>query len=95
MSDKELLGETGVRWSAESIRKAERLISDEKVHRDADHDDVYFVEGSGGQNYRIQTDGHTWASCTCPNGMRTSRPSCYHLAAVLMLIADREAGAPD
>lgn len=86
--EQELLGNTGVLWSAESIRKAERLVADEKVHQDAEHDDVFFVEGS--QTYRVQTDGHTWLSCSCPNGQRTSRPSCYHSAAVLMIIADRE-----
>lgn len=88
--DEELLGETGIRWSSEIIRKAEQLVTDGKVHRDADHGDVYFVEGS--KTYRVQTDGHTWITCTCPNGMRTSRPHCYHTAAVLMRIADEEKG---
>lgn len=86
MSDEELLGDTGIRWSATSIRKAEKLIEEGKVHRDREHDDVFFVEGS--TTYRVQTDGHNWASCACPNGQRTSRPSCYHLAAVLMTIQD-------
>lgn len=87
--EKELLGNTGVRWSATSIKKAEDLVYADKVHRDREHDDVFFVEGS--QTYRVQTDGHTWASCTCPNGQRTSRPSCYHLAAVLITIRDEGA----
>lgn len=86
MRGEELLGGTGVRWSSESIVKAERLIEDGKVHRDREKDDVFFVDGS--HTYRVQTDGEHWASCTCPNGMRTSRPSCYHIAAVLMLIQD-------
>lgn len=88
MSDEELLGDTGIRWSSETIRKAEKLIEEGKVSQDADHPDVYFVEGS--KIYRVQTDGHEYVTCTCPNGMRTARPHCYHTAAVLMRIVDRE-----
>lgn len=88
MHDNELLGNTGIRWSAESIYKAEALIEDAKVKHDPEHEDVFFVEGS--ERYRVQTDGHEWASCTCPNGQARSRPNCYHLAAVLMLIQDEQ-----
>jgi hypothetical protein len=32
-------------------------------------------------------------SCTCPNGMnRGGRPTCYHTAAVLLMLGDMEAG---
>lgn len=90
-SDRELLGDTGVRWSAASIKKAENRISEEAVRRDATYDDVFYVESTDGQTiYRVQTDGKQWASCTCPNGQRTSRPSCYHLAAVLMMLQDEQ-----
>ncbi len=84
----ELLGRTGVRWSAESIHKAEELISDEKVTHDPEAEQVYWVEGS--QRYRVQTDGKTWLTCTCPNGQRTSRPTCYHSASVLMMIEGKQ-----
>ncbi len=84
--DRELLGDTKVRWSEESLRKAEELISDSKVKQDPEHPDVFYVEGS--KPYRVQTDGKLWASCNCPNGQRTSRPSCYHLGAVLLMIQD-------
>jgi hypothetical protein len=83
----ELLGRTGVRWSAESVHKAEQLISDKKVQHDPEAEQVYWVEGS--QRYRVQTDGKTWLTCTCPNGQRTSRPTCYHSGAVLMMIAEK------
>jgi len=88
MSEEELLGNTGIRWSAESIHKAEDLISHEAVTRDSEHGDVFWVKGS--ERYRVQTDGETWITCTCPNGMARSRPNCYHTAAVLMFIQDKE-----
>lgn len=92
MSEQELLGNTGIRWSAESIQKAESLIEDGKVRRDDTHDDVFFVAGS--EAYRVQTDGHEYITCTCPNGMARSRPNCYHTAAVLMFIQDKEDRRP-
>lgn len=93
MSD-ELLGNTGIRWSAESIGKAEDLVYAEKVKRDPQHGDVFWVEGS--EKYRVQTDGEEWITCTCPNGQARSRPNCYHTAAALILIRDeREARSQD
>lgn len=89
MSENELLGNTGIRWSAESIGKAEDLVYHEAVKRDPDHEDVFWVKGS--ERYRVQTDGETWLSCTCPNGQARSRPNCYHTAAVLILIRDERA----
>jgi hypothetical protein len=89
MSDKELLGNTGLRWSAASIRKAESVLEEDNIRRDRDHDDVFFVDSLNSISiYRVQTDGKSWASCSCPNGQRTSRPTCYHLAAALMLLQD-------
>lgn len=88
MSDEELLGDTGIRWSSESIRKAEDLVLLGRVHRDADAPEVFFVEGS--QIYRVQTDGEEYITCTCPNGMRKGRPHCYHTAAVLIMIRDEQ-----
>lgn len=90
MADAELLGNTGIRWSAESIYKAEGLIEDGKVRRDREHDDVFFIEGS--ELYRVQTDGEEWITCTCPNGQARSRPNCYHTAAALMVLRDAEIG---
>jgi uncharacterized Zn finger protein len=90
MSDSELLGDTGVRWSAESIYKAERLVADGKVSVDVRHPQVFWVQGSAPHKYRVQTDGKTWLTCTCPNGQRTSRPSCYHSAAALMVLVQGE-----
>ena len=84
----QLLGDTGVEWSAESLRKAHDLLEKpDHVLQDDEHEDVWWVKGSLG--YRVQTDGESWVSCTCPNGMRTARPSCYHTAAVLLFIRDR------
>ena len=88
MSAEELLGDSGIEWSHASIRKAEVLIEEGKVHRDPEHPDVFRVEGS--KDYRVQTDGKNWLSCSCPNGQRTSRPSCYHSAAALMIIRDEQ-----
>ena len=88
MTDSELLGDTGIRWSATTIRKAEGLVETEMVRRDSEHDDVFYVEGSNRNIYRVQTDGENFISCTCPNGMNQSRPHCYHTAAVLITIRD-------
>ena len=82
-----------MRWSAESVKKAEDLVDSEKVRRDKDHDDVFFVEGST-EIYRVQTDGESWITCNCPNGMHLSRPVCYHTAAVLIRIRDERAAMP-
>lgn len=72
----------GVEWSAGSIDKAERLLEQDKVHADPTAEGVWWVEGS--KRYRVQTDGRTWITCTCPSGMKGGRPRCYHTAAVLM-----------
>lgn len=74
------------RWSAEVVARAERLVEDaDKVRQDFEHGEVWWVTGSAGKEYRVQTDGETWITCTCPNGMRVGRPTCYHSCAVMMI----------
>ena len=73
-------------WSPAVIRKAESLIADGGLRRDEKNPSVWWVTGSGGGEYRVQTDGETWITCGCPNGQRQAgmHPHCYHTAAVLM-----------
>lgn len=74
------------RWSAEVVAKAEDLLENDKVRQDPEHGDVWWVVGSTSKEYRVQTDGETWITCTCPNGMRVGKPTCYHSCAVMMII---------
>jgi uncharacterized Zn finger protein len=63
---------------------------------------TFHVTGSGGNTYTVQvveffdedfTVGELdharmlpWITCTCPNGMNKSHPTCYHSAALMLKI---------
>lgn len=78
-------------FSDRVLAKAERLLRDhpDEVHRDSTQPLVWWVTPSsmGLEPYRVQTDGRTWVTCTCPNGIRLGVAQCYHAAAVLIRIA--------
>lgn len=75
-------------FSAGSIDKARQLIKDKRVEEFKE--DWWTVRGS--EAYTVQIipnpyNGVPWTTCTCPNGQnRSSRPTCYHSAAVLMRV---------
>lgn len=82
-------------WSVNVLTMAGDLLHEEKVHRDEGHPEVFWVEaGSRAEPYRVQTDGRTWCTCTCPNGLRNNLPFCKHTAAVMLLVweGDPEVG---
>lgn len=81
------------RWSLEVIRKAEDLVSSDGVSQDPDQEQVWYAKGVGGY-YRLQTDGESWITCTCPNGQRIGLPKCYHSAAVLLKIEEQNRKKP-
>ena len=64
------------------LSKARNLVANGKVEKDP----VFPVWWSG--EYRVQTDGQSWATCTCQHGLM-SRPDetrCAHVAAVLLTL---------
>lgn len=88
-------------YSPEVLWKARLLLAGMKVApitddelRPAREHKKWSVDGS--QPYVVQileSEGMDvpWALCSCPNGeARGGRPSCYHTAAVLALILDKD-----
>lgn len=79
----EMLG----RYSGFVTRNAERTVRARGVVEDPEHPGRYTVQGS--RQYVVHLyDGHL--TCTCVNGQHTGgQPTCYHSAAVLMVVRDR------
>lgn len=77
------------RYSSDTIDKAQDLIDNEEIDRDADHGDVFWARGSTGNVYRVQVfsgDDGLMVTCGCPNGSKKGgEPNCYHSAAALLL----------
>lgn len=77
-------------WSLTSIRKARRLLSEDRVTQDPDYPSVWWVNSpnSPDRRYRVQTDSKSWVTCTCPHGLNRggSQTRCYHALSVLMKI---------
>lgn len=85
----------GPAFSPEVITKAERYLDEDRVR--AAGNDVFLVQGSARQPYRVQTDANpvtrqvTWALCSCPHGANNGGPKlpkCSHVVAVLIVIRD-------
>jgi hypothetical protein len=80
-------------YSVESIWKARLLNEGGYVEKVSDA--LYTVAGSQQYAVHILEGGADqpvpWATCSCPNGQaRGGRPSCYHTAAVLAKILDKD-----
>lgn len=79
-------------FSESVIGKAEDLVKEDALREDPDREGVWYVAASSGDDeYRVQVvhdrEGRVpLASCSCPNGRHKGRPSCKHVAAVLMKI---------
>jgi len=78
------------------LEKAKRL-SDERVVQDKDYPLIWWVEGNSEHPYRVQigadANGEIWfATCTCPHGLNkgAGETTCYHVAAVLLRLQERE-----
>ena len=80
-----------------TLRKGESLAANlHAVQRDAQDESIWWVKGSTGSKYRVQLyddpehgGGVPMLTCSCPNGMhRGGRPTCYHTAAVLIILRD-------
>jgi hypothetical protein len=80
-------------YSPESIWKAKLLIQSEAIEKI--RETTYTVAGSKPYVVQILDGGADqpvpWATCSCPNGTaRGGRPSCYHTAAVLATILEKD-----
>jgi hypothetical protein len=87
-----------VNFSTQTIDKARRLLTDDKVSQDAEHPAIWHVASSSGiRTYRVASDylpstrTLTWISCTCPHGEHqgAGEARCYHVAAVLLRLKER------
>jgi uncharacterized Zn finger protein len=86
-----------VRYSAEVLGKARRLVRERRVWRDEEFELVWWVRGGNPtRDYRVQlgeADGRlAYITCTCTHGIRAGAGDCrcYHSAAVLMVIQDEQ-----
>lgn len=75
-------------WSAATLAKAEGLLeTPEALSQDTEQPTVWWISGGRPEKpYRVQTDGEHFITCSCPNGLQSSRPRCYHSAAVMLKI---------
>lgn len=87
-------------FSDETLAKAAKLLDSDRVFRDSDYPNLWWVNGSADDPYRVQvgineTGGQVeYVTCTCPHGIRNGGlPKCYHAAAVLMKIGMQSLGA--
>jgi hypothetical protein len=86
-------------FSEPVLKKARKLIGSERVSRDQQFDAIWWVKSSASDHtYRVQSDFDrvtrklSWVTCTCPHGLNVGAgtASCYHVAAVLMLLRDEQ-----
>lgn len=82
-------------FTESTVKKAQGLLRKERmVQKDVQDDSIWWVKGSGGSKYRVQSlrdehGEHLAFSCTCPNGLnRGGAPSCYHTAAVHIILEE-------
>lgn len=74
--------------------KAHRLLDEDRVHRDEEHPNIWWVDATPEKRYRVQCDWDpeskhlSWITCTCPHGLHSGvdDQKCYHIAAVLIVL---------
>jgi len=85
------------KFSDATIQKAKDVLAVglDAVKQDETYPNIWWVlSSSGAVSYRVQHDYNperhslTWITCTCPHGLNVGagETSCYHAAAVLMMI---------
>jgi uncharacterized Zn finger protein len=81
------------RFSTATLDKGHALLDDpDRVRRDVDYPQVWWVTGNDPAPYRVQV-APAFVTCTCLHGLNAgARPTCYHVAAVLLAL---DADAPD
>lgn len=89
----------GLNYSMEVLVKAHKLLDSDRIRADDQFANIWWVDSSSGNSiYRVQSDFKpetrklTWITCTCPHGLfnGAGETRCYHAAAVLLLLRQRQ-----